>query len=107
MLRKSLIQFSFDVWGCVPSLLFGLRLLDTQRQVWLSLPRPPKSNFLGVLSWICWIPRLENLFWVLELSYQCENFFFIIVLQFVCHVLSGSMVGLMATSSMRLMPHAG
>ena len=26
MLSKSLIQFSFDGWGCVPSLLFDLRL---------------------------------------------------------------------------------
>ena len=25
MLSKSLIQFSVDGWGCVPSLLFGLR----------------------------------------------------------------------------------
>ena len=25
MLSKSLIQFSFVGWGCVPSLLFGLR----------------------------------------------------------------------------------
>ena len=25
MLSKSLIQFSFDGWGCVPSLLFDLR----------------------------------------------------------------------------------
>ena len=73
MLSKSLIQFSVDGWGCVPSLFFDLRpnhggnnedngnllqkywcmhccvqcprpcsrhcgrLLDTQRQVWLSL----------------------------------------------------------------------
>ena len=25
MLSKSLIQFSVDGWGCIPSLLFGLR----------------------------------------------------------------------------------
>ena len=25
MLSKSLIQFSLDGWGCIPSLLFGLR----------------------------------------------------------------------------------
>ena len=45
MLSKSLIQFSVDVWGCVPSLFFGMgpnsclhqRLLDTDRQVWVSL----------------------------------------------------------------------
>ena len=27
MLSKSLIQFSVDGWGCVPSLLFGLRAM--------------------------------------------------------------------------------
>ena len=34
-LSKSLIQFSVDGQGCVPSLLFGLRprLLDIHRQV--------------------------------------------------------------------------
>ena len=63
MLSKSLIQFSIDGWSCVPSLLFDLRpnyggdnevngtqqqqtstdpclhwrLLDTYRQVWVSL----------------------------------------------------------------------
>ena len=47
------------------------------------------------------IPRLGNLFWALELSQQCENVFGIIVLQFVGHLLSGSMVGLMVTSSKR------
>ena len=35
----------------------------------------------------------------LELLQQCKNFFGIIVLQFVGHLLGGSMVGLMATSS--------
>ena len=50
---------------------------------------------------LCWIPRLRNLLWALELLQQCENFFGIIVLQFVRCLLSVSMVGLMATSSKR------
>ena len=57
MLSKFLIQFSVDGWSCIPSLLFDLRptlsapdpkaghldphlcqrLLDTHRQVWVSL----------------------------------------------------------------------
>ena len=48
---------------------------------------------------LCQIPRLGNMLWVLECSKQCENFFGIIVLQFVGCLLSGSMVGLMANSS--------
>ena len=50
---------------------------------------------------LCWIPRLGSLLWNLELSQQCKNFFGIIVLQFVDHPHSGSIVGLMATSSAR------
>ena len=114
MLSKSLIQFSVDGWGCVPSLLFGLR--PNCR------PMPPPEtpgysqakltqSILGTLllspgSWctqgfvcalqesvspvlwkfcnqiplasnvkfpwgsqsLCWIPRLGNLLWVLQLS---------------------------------------
>ena len=48
---------------------------------------------------LCWIPRLRNLLWALELLQQCENFFGIIVLQFVGHLLGGYIVGLMAASS--------
>ena len=50
---------------------------------------------------LCWIPSLGNLLWALELLQQCKNFFSIIVLQFVGHLLSGSMVGLMETSYKR------
>ena len=50
---------------------------------------------------LCQIPRVVNLLWVLELSQQCENFFGIIVLQFVGRLLGSFMVGLMATSSKR------
>ena len=55
---------------------------------------PSKSNFLGVLSPFAGLPRLGNLLWALELSEQCENFFGIIVLQFVGRLLGGAMVGL-------------
>ena len=44
---------------------------------------------------------LGNLLWALELLQQCKNFFGVIVLQFVGHLLSGSVVGLMTTSSKR------
>ena len=50
-------------------------------------------------SSLCWKPRLGNLLWALELLQQCENFFGIIVLQFVGHLLGGSNVWLMSTSS--------
>ena len=93
--------------GCVPSLLFGLRpnwdshlhwrLPDTHRQVWLSLPLTSKVKFLGGSQSLCQIPRLGDLLWVLEPS----NLFGIIVLQFVGHLLCGSMVRLMVTSSKR------
>ena len=56
-----------------------------------------KVKFPGGSQSLCQIPRLGNLLWVLELSQQCENFFGIIVLQFVSHLLSCSMVGLTAT----------
>ena len=42
--------------------------------------------------------QVGKLLWSLELLQQYENFFGIIVLQFVSHLLSCSMVGLMATS---------
>ena len=50
---------------------------------------------------LCWIPRLVNLLWDPELLQQCENFFVIIVLQFVGCLLCSSIVELMATSSKR------
>ena len=60
-----------------------------------------KSNSLSNSQSLCQILRLGNLLWVLELSKQCENFFGIIVLQFVGYLLRSSMVGLMVTSSKR------
>ena len=54
-------------------------------------------------SWsLCRISRLVNLLWDLELLQQCENFFVIIVLQFVGCLLCSSIVELMVTSSKRM-----
>ena len=60
-----------------------------------------KVKLLGGSQFLCWIPSLGNLSWALELSQWCENFFGIVVFQFVGCLLNGSLVGLMATSSMR------
>ena len=48
---------------------------------------------------LCQIPRLGNLLWCLELLKQCKNFCGIIFLQFMGFLFSGSIVGLMVTSS--------
>ena len=65
------------------------------------------SNHTGLQSQIpqrsqsfCQIPKLGNLLWALELLQQCDNFFGVIVLQFVGCLLSDEME-LMATSSNR------
>ena len=59
------------------------------------------SNSLGILSSFGQIPKLGNLLWALELLEQCENFFGIIVLQFMGCLLGGSVVELMVTFSKR------
>ena len=51
------------------------------------------SNSLGILRSFGQIPKLGNLLWALELLEQCENFFGIIVLQFMGCLFGGSMVG--------------
>ena len=128
MLSKSLIQFSVDGWGCVPSLLFDLRtnygggnadngdilqkvpcmhcctqcpqpctadphfcqrLLDTHRQVWVSLLWGHCSFLLG--------PGVHKVLFVPSKSLFPQS----------CVSSGGSMVGLMATSSKRLMPYPG
>ena len=50
----------------------------------------------------CWMPRLGNLLWDLELFAAVQKLFDIIVLQFVGHLLCSSIVGLMATSYNRI-----
>ena len=66
------------------------------------IPLAFKVKFLGGSQSICQIPRLGNLLRVLGLLQPCQNFFDIIVLQFVGHLFHGSMVMLMATSSNRI-----
>ena len=65
------------------------------------IPLSFKVKFPGGSQSLCQIFRLGNLLWSLELLQQCENFFGITLLQFVGHLLSGSIVGLEATSSKR------
>ena len=65
------------------------------------IPLASKVQFAACSQCLCQICRLGNLLWVLELSQQHENFFAIIVLHFLIHLLGGSMVGLMVTSSKR------
>ena len=69
------------------------------------IPLALKVKFPGASQSFCQIPRLGNLLWILELSQHCENFFSIIILQFVGRLLSGSMVRLMATSSKTYVTH--
>ena len=100
---KSLIQFSVDGWGCVPSLLFDLRptlsvpdpaagypdphlcqrLLDTHKQVWVSLLWGHCSFLLG--------PGVHKVLFVPSKSLFPQS----------CVSFGSSMVGLMATSSKR------
>ena len=65
------------------------------------IPLASKVKFPGDFQSLCRIPSLDNLLWALVLLQQYENFFVIIVLQFVGCLLRGSMVELMATSSKR------
>ena len=65
------------------------------------IPLAFKVKFPGGSQSLCWIPRLGNLLWALELLQQYKNFFAIIALQFVGHLLGGSVAGIMVTSSKR------
>ena len=65
------------------------------------IPLAFKVKFPGGSDSLCWIPRLGNLSWTLELFQQCKNFFGIIVLQFLGRLLSRSIVELMTKSSKR------
>ena len=78
---------------------------DSFHRVALASPRPLGYYFIQQMgrkdendipaSWLF----LPGLLWALVVLQQCENFFGIIVLQFVRHLLGSSMVGLIATSS--------
>ena len=51
------------------------------------IPLDFKVKFLGSSQSLCWIPRLGNLLLGLELSQQCENFFYC---QYNCSPVCGS-----------------
>ena len=65
------------------------------------IPLAFKVKFSGGSQSLCEIPRLGSLLCALEALQHFDNFFGIIVLQFVGCLLGGSMMGLMATSSKR------
>ena len=88
--QGSLIQF------LVGSLLLSPGFWCTKALLYL-----PRTCFPGSSQCFCWISKLGNLLWALELLQQCENFFGIIVLQFVSRLLSHSIVVLKATSFKR------
>ena len=69
---------------------------------WNQIPLAFKVKFPGVAQSLNWIPSLGILLWALEPLQQCKNIFGIIVLQFVGHLLSSSVVELMATSFKRI-----
>ena len=86
----------------------GVAQSQTQLKWLNSRSQESVSSFQRACNQIPWefsvplhIPSLGNLLWALELWQQCKNFFGIIVLRFVGCLLSGSMVGLMVTSSRR------
>ena len=56
------------------------------------IPLAFKVKFPRGSQSLCWIPRLGNLLWALELLQQCENFFDRIILQFVGCLLCSSMM---------------
>ena len=60
----------------------------------LCYPIPLAFKFPWGSQSLCWISRLGNLVWALELLQQYENFLDLIVLQFVGCLLGVSMVGL-------------
>ena len=57
------------------------------------IPLASKGKFPEGSQSLCRTPRLGNVFWVLELSYQCENFFGKIVLQSLDCLCGDFMVG--------------
>ena len=73
---------------CVPKSLFPQSCGSSINPTGLQNQIPGSSQSLF------WIPKLGTLWWVLEILYQCKNFFGIIVLQLVGRLLGGSVVDL-------------
>ena len=99
------VRFSL-LWGHLSFLLgpgaHNVLFLTSQESVFPVLwkfcnqiPLTFKVRFPGDPQCLCLIPSFGSLLWDLELSQQCENFFSIIVLQFVSCPPGGSIVGLM------------
>ena len=57
------------------------------------IPLTINVKFPGGSQSLCWIPKLRNLSWALELLWQCKKYFGIIVLLFVSGMFSGSVLG--------------
>ena len=81
----------------VPSKTVSLALWNFCNQILLTF----KIRFSGDTQSICWTPRLGSLLWDMGLLQQDENFFGIIVLQFVSRPPGSSVVELTATSFKR------
>ena len=75
---------AYKVLFCPPRDCYFPRLWKFCNQIPLAF----KVKFPGVSPSLSWIPSLGNLLWALEPFQQCENFFGIIVLQFVGHLLN-------------------
>ena len=70
-----------------------------------SNPTDLQSRIPGDSQSLCWIPTLGSLLWSQEILQQCENFYCIIILQFMGHSPGGSVVGLMQPPPTELTPH--
>ena len=90
---------SWSTYGCVFS--FQESISPVLWEFYNQIPLTSKVTSPGDSQSLCQIPRFGSLLWALELSQQHENFFGIVVLQFVDRPSSSSVVGLMATSSKR------
>ena len=66
---------------CLLRVSVSLSPLEAYNQILLAL----KARFPGDSQSLCQIPRLGSLMWGSEPSQQWENFFGIIILQFVGH----------------------
>ena len=121
-----LLSASLTPWQVTINTHLHRRLPSTHRQVWLTLFWGHcsfllgsgvhkscessvikscwltfKARYPGDSQCLYWIPRLGSLLWGLKLLHECKNFLGTIVLQFVDHTPGSSIVGLIATSSMR------
>ena len=103
-MAQSLVGLLLLYPGAHKALFVPSQSLFSQTFLWKfcnQIPLAFKVKFPGGSQFLSRIPRLGNLWCTLELLQQCENFFCIIVLQFVGCLLGGSTMWLMVTSSKR------